>query len=81
MPAVTEKSKPNGEPIASTHSPTESASESPIVTVGSPSPSILSTAMSELGSVPTTSATNWRRSCRRTSTSSASATTWLLVST
>src|SRR3990170_3592097 len=35
MPAVTELSKPNGEPIAITHSPAFSALGSPMRTVGS----------------------------------------------
>ena len=54
MPAVTEWSKPNGEPIASTHSPTRSFVESPSFTAGRSVASILSSARSLRASLPTT---------------------------
>ncbi len=46
MPEVTLFSKPNGEPIATTASPTRSLSGSPMVTAGSLLALILITAMS-----------------------------------
>ena len=46
MPAVIVFSKPNGEPIAATHSPTLSFAELPSFTVGRPVASILSSATS-----------------------------------
>ena len=55
-------SKPNGEPIATTHSPTLSCSGSPSFTVGRFFASILSTATSVRVSAPTTFALNSRRS-------------------
>ena len=79
MPAVTELSKPNGEPIATTHSPTLALCESPIFTVGRFLPSILMSATSLCLSAPTTFALYSRRSVRRTITSSAWSTTSALV--
>ena len=79
MPAVTVKENASGLPIASTHSPIRVESELPKLTVGSPWLSILITATSVSGSVPTTRARNSRLSSSRTMTLSAPATTWLLV--
>src|SRR4030088_1460019 len=79
MPAVALFSKPNGAPIASTHSPTLSPRESPSFTVGRSLPGILMIAMSDFGSTPTTLAVNSRRSGRRTVTSLAPWTTCALV--
>ena len=64
IPAVTVKVKfsPSGLPIASTHSPMRTESEFPNCAVGSPLVSILMTATSVLGSVPTTRAVNSRLS-------------------
>src|SRR2546425_3999530 len=64
MPAVTVKANasPNGFPIASAHSPTRVESEFPKPTVGRLRASILMTATSVLGSVPTTFAVNSRLS-------------------
>ena len=75
MPAVTEKSKENGDPIATTQSPTCRFSLSPIETVGNFLPLIFSTARSDRGSIPTTSAENSLLSLRETVISSASSTT------
>src|SRR6267143_400253 len=52
MPAVTVLSKPNGEPIATTHSPTLSRFGSPIRTAGNPVASILISARSVRLSAP-----------------------------
>src|SRR5882762_4769537 len=71
MPAVTLFSKPNGAPIASTHSPTFS--------VGRSLAPILMMAISDFGSTPTTLAVYSRRSVRRTVTSLAPLTTCALV--
>ena len=54
MPAVTVFSKPNGEPIATTHSPTLSLFGSPNFTSGRPVPSILMSATSVRLSAPIT---------------------------
>ena len=78
-PAVTLFSKPNGEPMASTHSPTASWRVLPSGSVGKPLASILSTATSVLSSWPSTLALNSRRSVNLTVTSSAPRTTWALV--
>src|SRR6266699_2294443 len=81
MPAVTVKANasPSGFPMASAHSPTRVESELPNWTVGRPRVSILMTATSVLGSVPTTLAVNSRLSYSFTVTLSAPATTWLFV--
>ena len=79
MPAVTVFSKPNGEPMASTHSPTLICAGSPSFTTGRPLASIFTTAMSVALSAPTTLPLNSRRSMRRTRTSSAPSTTCALV--
>src|SRR2546421_10415353 len=79
MPAVALFSKPNGAPIASTHSPTLSPCESPLLTVGRSLAGILRMAMSDFGSTPTTLAVYSRRSVRRTVTSLAPSTTCALV--
>jgi hypothetical protein len=52
MPAVTVLSRPNGEPIAMTHSPTLRRSTLPILTHGSAVASILSSATSVRWSLP-----------------------------
>ena len=75
IPAVTEKSKEKGEPIAMTQSPTDNLSLSPIFTFFKLLPSILSTAKSDKGSTPTISAWNSLRSLRETITSVAPSTT------
>src|SRR6266404_6079905 len=79
MPAVALFSKPNGAPIASTHSPTFSVRESPSFTVGRSLAPILMIAISDFGSTPTTLAVYSRRSVRRTVTSLAPLTTCALV--
>jgi hypothetical protein len=79
MPAVTLFSKPNGEPMASTHWPGLMREGSPSFTVGRLVALILITATSVRSSAPITLAWNSRRSVSRTVTSSASATTWVLV--
>src|ERR1700730_16135614 len=79
MPAVALFSKPNGAPIASTHSPTFSVRESPSFTVGRSLAPILMIAISDFGSTPTTLAVYSRRSVRRTFTSLAPLTTCALV--
>ncbi|MBS1136080.1 MAG: putative serine protease MucD domain protein [Proteobacteria bacterium] len=81
MPAVTELSKPKGEPMATTHSPTRSLVGSPIRTAGRPVASILIRAMSVRLSAPMTLALNSRLSPSLTRISSADSTTWALVST
>ena len=77
MPAVTvnAKASPSGFPTASAHSPTRVESELPNASVGRPRASILITATSVFGSVPTTLAVNSRLSYSRTVTLSAPATT------
>ncbi|MNC92270.1 hypothetical protein D3C83_86650 [compost metagenome] len=76
MPAVTVFSKPNGEPIATTHSPTLSLPGSPNLTAGSaPVGSILISAMSDRLSLPITLALNSRLSVSLTVISSAPSTT------
>ena len=83
MPTVTVPPRPNGLPIAITQSPMRIWSESPkgtsfiFLSVGS----TLSTAMSVLVSVPISSAFSFEPSEKFTSISSASAMTWLLVTT
>src|SRR5437879_4013115 len=79
MPAVALFSKPNGAPIASTHSPTLSPRESPILTVGRSLAGMRRIAISDFGSTPTTLAMYSRRSVRRTVTSLAPSTTCALV--
>ena len=79
MPAVTVFSRPNGEPMAMTHSPTRSRLTSPIFTGERPLASILTTATSVRLSAPTTRALNSRLSGRVTMSSSAPSTTWALV--
>ncbi len=85
MPTLTLPPSPNGLPIAITQSPTRLLSESPNFTVGSgalrPARSSLSSARSVLGSVPTSSALKVESSLSVTVISSASAMTWLLVTT
>ena len=71
IPAVTEKSNENGDPIATTQSPTLSFELSPIANVGKFLPLIFKTAKSDKGSIPTTSAENSLRSLRETIISSA----------
>ena len=82
MPAVTVFSKPNGEPIATTHSPTLSFAGSPKRTAGSGVlASILRSAMSVRLSAPISFALNSRLSVNLTVISSAASTTCALVST
>ncbi len=75
MPAVALFSKPNGEPIASTHWPGLIFVGSPSFTVGRLVALILITATSVRSSAPMTFAGNSRRSVKRTVTSLAFATT------
>ena len=57
MPVATDCSRPNGLPMVMTHSPMMRSSELPISMALRPLASLaLMTAMSELGSLPTTSA-------------------------
>jgi hypothetical protein len=79
MPAVAVCSSPNGEPIATTHSPTCNWSELPSLTTGSPLALTCSTATSVRSSSPTSSAGSSRWSDSFTRISSASFTTWALV--
>ena len=79
IPAVTEKSKLNGEPIATTQSPTLRSSLLPTLTVGKSLPCTFKTARSDNGSTPTTSATYSLLSDKDMTTSVASSTTWKLV--
>ncbi len=79
MPAVTVFSKPKGEPMASTHSPTFRRLASPRRTAGRPVASILISATSERRSLPITLAVNSRLSVSRTVTVSPASTTWALV--
>ncbi len=78
-PAVTEFSKPNGEPIASTHSPTRKVLLLPSTTTGRLLALILSTAISVFGSCPSTLARNSRRSVSFTVTVLALCTTCAFV--
>ena len=79
MPAVTVLSRPNGLPMAATHSPTLSLLESPILSTGRSFASILMTAMSVCLSEPSTLPLNSRLSVRRTMSSPAPSTTWAFV--
>ncbi len=79
MPAVALFSKPKGEPMASTHCPGLMREGSPSFTIGRLLALILITATSVRSSAPMTLAGNSRRSVRRTVTSSALATTCVLV--
>ena len=79
MPAVTELSRPKGEPMAITHSPTFRRSVLPMRTAGRPDASILTTATSVRVSAPTMRALNSRLSGSVTRTSSAPSTTCALV--
>ena len=82
MPAVTEPPSPNGLPMAITQSPMRAFSLSPNLTdLSGLSDFTRSTAMSTLGSLPTTSALSLRPSVKITVTSFASPITWLLVIT
>ena len=81
IPVVTVWSRPNGLPIAITGSPTWSRSESPSGSTGRVAASILSSARSVGGSVPTTRAACSLPRERRTMMSPPLATTWLLVTT
>ena len=71
--------KPNGLPIATTHSPTLTLSESPSLAAGRLSASIFITARSLLGSVPCTTPLNFLPSESVTSISLASLTTCSFV--
>ncbi len=75
IPLVTVWPTPNGLPIASTTSPTCSASEEPKVIAGRFSALTRSTAMSVSGSLPTTFASSFLPSASATSISSAASTT------
>ena len=79
MPVATDCSRPNGLPMVMTHSPMMRLSESPI-SMGLRSLAFLAftTARSELGSVPTTSASYCSPSMV-TLSASAPSTTWLFV--
>ena len=79
MPAVTVFSRPKGEPIAATHSPTLAFEGSPIRTVGRFLASIFTSATSVRRSTPITFAWNSRLSVSLTVTSVASSTTCALV--
>ena len=79
MPAVTVFSKPYGEPMASTGSPTRIFDGSPSRTVGRSLASMRITAISVCGSLPSTLALNSRRSVSLTVTSVALSTTWAFV--
>ena len=82
MPAVTVPPSMKGLPIAITHSPSRSLSESPNFTAFSGTVGVtLSTARSTLVSRPMISAFRRVPSLRMTVTSSASEMTWLLVTT
>jgi len=78
-PAVTVDSRPKGEPMASTHSPTCSERELPSATTGRFFASIFKTATSVFGSEPSTLARNSRRSASLTMTSLAPRTTCAFV--
>ena len=79
MPVATDCSRPNGLPMDMTHSPMVRLSESPSSTAVRPEASLaLTTARSEEGSVPTTSASySWPSIVTRSA--SAPSTTWLFV--
>ena len=79
MPAVMVDCRSNGEPIASTHSPSLRAFDEPNGSVGSPSASILTSATSVVGSVPIVSASKLRPSLSFTRSLVAPSTTWLFV--
>ncbi|MNR51142.1 hypothetical protein D3C85_1707730 [compost metagenome] len=79
MPAVTVFSKPNGAPMAATHSPTFSASGVPILTVGRLAASIFSTATSVRLSRPIRRARISRLSVSITLIWLLPLTTWALV--
>ena len=81
MPLVTVCPTPKGLPMARTRSPTSSSSESRNSRYGNGSPpsSMRTTARSVFSSVPTTEASNSRRSARTTVISSAPSITWWLV--
>src|SRR5260370_1259234 len=82
MPAVTVPPRPNGSPIASTQSPTRALFESPQPMTGSGCLAFtLSSAKSVTASRPTTSAGRLVSSGSVTVMLSASAMTWLLVTT
>ena len=78
MPVVTVPSRPNGLPMATVVSPTVASSVAN-GTVGRSTASICRTATSVVGSVPTTWASWVSPLGRVTWTATASATTWLLV--
>ena len=81
MPRVTVCPSPNGLPIATTKSPTSSESESPGSSSTRSCASMRRSATSVPGSLPTSVASNSRRSRRVTTISSAPLTTWWLVTT
>ena len=75
IPAVTVDLNSNGDPTARTHSPISTLSEFPKSTVVKFSASILRTAISVVGSAPSTVAINVLLSFNNTSTSLALSTT------
>ena len=83
MPLVTVASRPNGEPIATTPSPTPRLADLPMVAAVRPeTPEALMTAVSVSGSVPRISASAVVPSSKETVSEpppSAISTTWLLV--
>ena len=79
IPAVTVEVRLKGLPTAKTHSPNFKSSELPIGNVGKSFPSILIKAKSVCSSVPIMRPLNSRLSFSFTNNSSASLTTWLLV--
>ena len=79
MPAVTVWRNPYGLPIAMAICPTRSRRESPSLHQKRLDAATLSTARSESGSSPTTSALATRPSDSVTSTAAAPPATWLLV--
>ena len=81
MPAVMVDCRSKGEPMASTHSPSRSASDEPNGSVGRSSASIFSNATSVAESVPTSLASNVRPSLSFTRSFEAPSTTWLFVTT
>ncbi|OPZ57555.1 MAG: hypothetical protein BWY88_01172 [Synergistetes bacterium ADurb.Bin520] len=78
-PTVMVCSRPKGLPMAATHSPTSSLSESPRERTGRSLASIFTTARSKVGSRPTSFAGYSLPEANVTVILSASATTWLLV--
>jgi hypothetical protein len=82
MPEVTVPDSSNGDPMATTSSPTLSESDEPSATTGSPSLSALTTATSDVGSRPTMVAVaeepSWNTAVIRPCSAAAS-TTWLFV--